>query len=414
MVYQFIALPYINGKDARQERRLTYRHLHCSICDSHKKIATKATNAAIPLQFCPLGLENAMSTITNTTPAIVTPAVVNINNVGNFLSTLTIDESLPLNQRIVQCAEVFTQSKAVEKYASEYIINALSVSTTDEMMEKLQFLQLWPNDWKMPRSVYNAIEKRTQAYKVKDDGFVEYKKSKTLVLYSFIIAFSRVYNLLEKRASKAMQTMQQLLKDADIALSALKDAQSEDDILSRLDYAEKCIDCLPVDKQPEYINRVYCIIDGKKSIFFPVIEKPKTVGGLQFTTVLDYDACFFDAILFSYIPAIYDEFNNDYKLPVEIYESEECQQYFDIYIPALIKKLAREERELQERAEKIAKEKLAKEGIENALLLQKYTKALKDIETAMGKIAVDISKTKRADCNETLASIREALKNAKL
>lgn len=346
--------------------------------------------------------------------SINVPAIININNAGNTLAEMVIDESLPLNQRIVQCANVFTQSKAIERYASEYIINALSVSTTDELMGKLQELQLWPNDWKMPRSVYNAIEKGTPAYKVKDDGFVEYKKSKTLVLYSFIIAFARVYNMLEKRASKAMQALMQLLKDADISISALKDAQTEDDILSRLDYAEKCIDCLPVDKQPEYINRVYCIIDGKKNIFFPVIEKPKTVGGLQYSSVLDYDACFFDALLFSYIPTVYDEYINDSKPAVDIYESEECQQYFNICIPAIIERLQKEKRELQEKAEKIAREKIAQEGIANALLLQKYAKALQDIETAMGKIAVDISKAKRADCNETLASIREALKNAKL
>ena len=195
----------------------------------------------------------------------------------------------------------------------------------------------------------------------------------------------------------------------------MKDAQTEDDILSRLDYAEKCIDALPQEKQAEYIGKVYCAIDGKKNIFFPVIEKPKTVGGLQYTgKTLDYDVCFFDALLFSYIPAVYDEYINDNKPVIDIYESEECKQYFDVCIPALLERLQREKREIQEKAEKLAKEKLASEGIANALLLQKYAKALKDIETAMGKIAVDISKAKRADCNETLASIREALKNAKL
>lgn len=342
------------------------------------------------------------------------PAIININKAGGYLSEMIIDESLPLNKRIVQCAEVFTQSKAIEKYASEYIISALSVSTTDELMKKLHELQLWPEDWKMPRSVYNAVEKGTPAYKVKDDGFVEYSKSKTLVLYSFIIAFARVYNMLEKRASKAMQTLMQLLKDADVAVSALKDAQTENDIEIRLQYAEKCIDCLPVDKQPEYINRVYCAIDGKENIFFPVIEKPKTVGGLQYTSRLDYDDCFFSALLFSYIPAVYDEYINDDKPVIDIYESEECKQYFDVCVPAIVERLQREKREMQERAEKIAKEKIAKEGIANALLLQKYAQALKAIEEAMGKIAIDIPKTKRQDCNETLNAIREALKNAKL
>ena len=343
------------------------------------------------------------------------PAIININKAGGYLSEMVIDESLPLNQRIVQCAEVFTQSKAIEKYASEYIISALSVSTTDELMQKLYELEMWPKDWKMPRSVYNALEKGTTAYKVQDNGFVQYSKSTVLVLYSFIIAFSRVYNLLEKRASKAMQTMQQLLKDADIALSALKDAQTEDDILSRLDYAEKCIDTLPQEKQAQYINRIYCAVDGKKNIFFPVVNKPKTVGGLQYTTSrLDYDDCFFSALLFSYIPTVYDEYINDSKPAVDIYESEGCKQYFDVCVPAILERLQRERKELQEKAERIAKEKLAKEGIENALLLQKYAKALKDIETAMGKIAVDISKTKRADCNDTLQAIRDALKEAVL
>lgn len=342
------------------------------------------------------------------------PAIININKAGGYLSEMVIDESLPLNQRIVQCAEVFTQSKAIEKYASEYIISALSVSTTDELMAKLDELQLWPNDWKMPRSVYNAIEKGTPAYKVQDNGFVQYNKSTTLVLYSFIIAFARVYNMLEKRASKAMQALMQLLKDAEIAISALKDSQTENDILSRLEYAEKCIDALPQEKQSEYVGKVYCAIDGKKNIFFPVIEKPKTVGGLQYTSRLDYDDCFFSALLFSYVPAVYDEYINDSKPDIDIYESEDCKQYFDVCVPAIVERLQREKRELQEKAEKIAREKLAQEGITNALLLQKYARALKDISTAMGKIAVDISKAKRADCNDTLAAIREALKNAKL
>lgn len=351
-----------------------------------------------------------MTTITTTNSAII-----NINEAGNILSALHIDENLPLNQRIQQCADIFLQSKAIEKYASEYIISSLNVSTTEELMKRLDELQMWPGDWKMPRSVYNALDKGTPSYVVKDDGFVEYKRSNIRVSYAFIVAFARVYNLLEKRQCKAAAALQALMKDADIALSSLFDTVSENDISSRLTYAEKCIELLPIDKQDEYIKKIYCILDKKREVFFPVVKKTSTVGGLQYTgQILDYDACFFDALLFSYIPAVYDEYSDDNKPPVEIYETEACRKYFDIYIPALIKRLAQEKKEIQEQAEKIARERLAKEGIHNALLLEKYKRALQDIETAVNKLSVDVSKAKRQDCNIALNAIRQALKEAVL